>query len=94
MLHAVILQGSCGYGLLDQSQWPYWSVGALAGGSSFSSGVGKGCGICLEVTCVDGGAVRSAYEMLCSNGFGTVFSLKFRGSFMISIGDGTSNHHA
>ena len=29
------LDGSCGYGLLPQNTWPFWSVGALATSSAF-----------------------------------------------------------
>eukprot|EP00891_Asterochloris_glomerata_P001624 jgi/Astpho2/1624/Aster-x1019 len=29
------LDGSCGYGLLPQTTWPFWSVGALATSSAF-----------------------------------------------------------
>lgn len=46
--------GSCGYGYLDRNQWPYWSVGALATSNTFYESLPiKGCGICLEIQCVD-----------------------------------------
>ena len=39
------LQGSCGYGLMDKSKYPYWSVGALSTSSSYySDGPVQGCG--------------------------------------------------
>ncbi|KAK9869002.1 hypothetical protein WJX84_008231 [Apatococcus fuscideae] len=48
--------GSCGYGLLDKSQWPYWSVGALSSSNMFySEGPINGCGQCFEVQCVNSG---------------------------------------
>ncbi|KAK9867754.1 hypothetical protein WJX84_004352 [Apatococcus fuscideae] len=48
--------GACGYGLLDKSQWPYWSVGALSPSNMFySAGPINGCGQCFEIQCVDSG---------------------------------------
>lgn len=39
------LQGSCGYGKLDKSKYPYWSVGALSTSNHFyQEGPVKGCG--------------------------------------------------
>ena len=39
------VQGSCGYGLLDKSKWPYWSVGALSTSNIFyGQGPVRGCG--------------------------------------------------
>ena len=38
-------QGSCGYGVLDKSKWPYWSVGALSTSNIFyGEGPVRGCG--------------------------------------------------
>ncbi|KAK9838025.1 hypothetical protein WJX74_009954 [Apatococcus lobatus] len=48
--------GACGYGLLDKSKWPYWSVGALSQSNIFySAGPLGGCGQCFEVQCVNSG---------------------------------------
>ena len=58
------MQGACGYGLLDKSQYPYWSVAALSLTNSFSvAGPAHACGMCFEIKCVDIGgpfAVRPA----------------------------------
>lgn len=43
--------GSCGYGLLDKGEWPYWSVGALAVANSAFGGPTFGCGSCWRITC-------------------------------------------
>ena len=38
-------QGSCGYGILDKSKWPYWSVGALSTSNIYyGQGPVRGCG--------------------------------------------------
>ena len=38
-------QGSCGYGLMDKSKYPYWSVGALSTSNMYySEGPVQGCG--------------------------------------------------
>ena len=38
-------QGSCGYGMLDKTEWPYWSVAALSTKSPFYlAGPLRGCG--------------------------------------------------
>ncbi|KAK9819970.1 hypothetical protein WJX72_004607 [[Myrmecia] bisecta] len=45
--------GSCGYGLLDKTVWPYWSVGALSRNNSFyKNGPIRGCGYCFEIQCL------------------------------------------
>ncbi|BDA46488.1 probable Expansin-A7 [Coccomyxa sp. Obi] len=47
------LDGSCGYGELDKSKWPYWSVGALSTSNMYySEGPVNGCGECFEVQCL------------------------------------------
>ena len=53
-----VRQGACGYGKLDKSQYPYWSVAALSLTNSFSvAGPAHACGMCFEIKCVDvGGA--------------------------------------
>ncbi|CAL8462617.1 g2150 [Coccomyxa elongata] len=46
-------QGSCGYGELDKSKYPYWSVGALSTSNIYyGAGPVKGCGECFEVQCL------------------------------------------
>ena len=53
-------QGSCGFGVLDQGQWPYWSVAALSTSNQyFEDGPLQGCGMCFEVQCVESGPVCS-----------------------------------
>ncbi|BDA46491.1 probable Expansin-A7 at N-terminal half [Coccomyxa sp. Obi] len=45
--------GSCGYGKLDKTKYPYWSVGALSTSSTYyTSGPVQGCGECFEVECL------------------------------------------
>ncbi|CAL8462621.1 g2154 [Coccomyxa elongata] len=45
--------GSCGYGKLDKTKYPYWSVGALSTSSTFYiSGPVQGCGQCFQVECL------------------------------------------
>ncbi|KAK9839672.1 hypothetical protein WJX81_004788 [Elliptochloris bilobata] len=57
-------QGACGYGLLDKSQYPYWSVAALSLTNSFSvAGPSHACGMCFEIKCVD---VGGAFAGRCS----------------------------
>ena len=47
-----LLSGSCGYGLLQQNQWPYWQATAISAGNIvYSSGNPKGCGACIQATC-------------------------------------------
>ena len=56
---STVWQGSCGYGLLDKNDWPYWTVGALSTSSSFfEAGPLQGCGECFELQCVENGPVR------------------------------------
>ena len=57
-LTPAVWQGACGYGKLDKSQYPYWSVAALSLTNSFSvAGPAHACGMCFEIKCVDvGGA--------------------------------------
>jgi len=50
------LDGSCGYGLLSTTVYPYWSVGALSTSNSFSlAGPSTGCGQCFEIQCMNSG---------------------------------------
>ncbi|KAK9800899.1 hypothetical protein WJX73_008437 [Symbiochloris irregularis] len=49
-------EGACGYGLLSQQQWPYWSVAALSPSNSFyQAGPSGGCGECFEIQCMSTG---------------------------------------
>ncbi|KAL3148841.1 expansin-like protein [Trebouxia sp. C0010 RCD-2024] len=49
-------EGSCGYGELDKSKYPYWSVAALSPSNPFYvAGPTGGCGQCFEVQCVNSG---------------------------------------
>ena len=39
------LDGSCGYGLMDKTAYPYWSVVGISTSSRFYTGLpGQGCG--------------------------------------------------
>ncbi|KAK9906413.1 hypothetical protein WJX75_001467 [Coccomyxa subellipsoidea] len=45
--------GSCGYGYLDKTKYPFWSVGALATSSIYyQQGPVQGCGQCFEIECL------------------------------------------
>ena len=47
-----LLLGSCGYGRLSHSAWPYWSVAsAAANNPALVGSAGSACGACLEVAC-------------------------------------------
>ncbi|KAK9819790.1 hypothetical protein WJX72_002423 [[Myrmecia] bisecta] len=49
-------EGSCGYGMLDKSQFPYWSVAALPPNNRFfTAGPLNGCGQCFQIQCVNDG---------------------------------------
>lgn len=51
-------QGSCGFGVLQKDDWPYWTVGALATSNKFfNDGPVEGCGTCFEVQCLESGPV-------------------------------------
>lgn len=46
------VQGSCGYGSLNQTQWPYWNAVALSPLNQFRiAGPQQACGECFEVMC-------------------------------------------
>lgn len=50
----MLLQGACGYGVLDKNSYPFWSVAAFSLTNSFSvAGPAKACGQCFEIKCVD-----------------------------------------
>ena len=51
-----MLQGSCGYGDMDKSKYPFWSVAALSTSNSFyKAGPINGCGECFEIKCLNSG---------------------------------------
>lgn len=58
------MQGSCGYGDLSKTAYPFWSVAALATQNQFYlAGPANGCGECFEIQCLNSGgqyAVSSA----------------------------------
>ncbi|KAA6425669.1 MAG: hypothetical protein FRX49_04566 [Trebouxia sp. A1-2] len=55
MLH-VNVQGSCGYGVMDKTQYPYWSVAALSPSNPFYiAGPIAACGQCFEIQCLNSG---------------------------------------
>lgn len=50
------LQGSCGYGMMDKTKYPYWSVAALSKTNPFYvAGPLGGCGECFEIQCLNSG---------------------------------------
>ena len=52
-------QGSCGYGQMDSSTWPYFACVGISESSALFGLPGKGCGVCVEVQCVESGPVRA-----------------------------------
>ncbi|KAK9813252.1 hypothetical protein WJX72_011488 [[Myrmecia] bisecta] len=49
-----ILDGSCGYGQLNQEDWPNWAAASIGPGNPLvASGIKSGCGACIQVTCMD-----------------------------------------
>lgn len=54
---------SAGYGELQRSEWPYWSVAAISPSNFLASNSTRlpkgGCGACLQLQCVD----RPGYEV-------------------------------
>ena len=53
-------QGSCGYGQMDSGSWPYFACVGISEGCSLFGLPGKGCGVCVEVQCVESGPVRGS----------------------------------
>ncbi|KAL0021906.1 hypothetical protein WJX79_002021 [Trebouxia sp. C0005] len=48
--------GSCGYGVMDKTQYPYWSVAALSPSNPFYiAGPIAACGQCFEIQCLNSG---------------------------------------
>ena len=52
------MQGSCGYGEMDSDSWPYFACVGISESNSLFSLPGKGCGVCVEVQCIENGPVR------------------------------------
>ena len=52
-----LLSGSCGYGELQQTQWPFWAVAAISPSSALYTNATRhpmgGCGACLQIECVN-----------------------------------------
>ncbi len=50
------MQGSCGYGDLSKTAYPFWSVAALSTQNQFYlAGPANGCGECFEIQCLNSG---------------------------------------
>ncbi len=48
------MQGSCGYGDLSKTAYPFWSVAALSTQNQFYlAGPANGCGECFEIQCLN-----------------------------------------
>ena len=57
------MQGSCGYGVMDKTKYPFWSVAALSKTNPFYvAGPLGGCGECFEIQCLDSGG---QYAVCC-----------------------------
>ncbi|KAK9855455.1 hypothetical protein WJX84_002873 [Apatococcus fuscideae] len=64
-----IVIGSCGYGVIPQQTFPYWSVGALSTSNLFfEEGPVQGCGMCFQIQCINDG---SAFQGKCNNDWAT-----------------------
>ncbi len=44
---------------MDSGSWPYFSCVGISESSSLFGLPGKGCGVCVEVQCVESGPVRA-----------------------------------
>ena len=61
----VDLQGSCGYGDLSKSNYPFWSVAALSTQNRFyKAGPINGCGECFEIQCLNSGGQFAASALI------------------------------
>ncbi|KAK9824737.1 hypothetical protein WJX74_003216 [Apatococcus lobatus] len=50
------IDGSCGYGAVSLTSYPFWSIGALSPSNLFfQEGPVEGCGMCFQVQCVNDG---------------------------------------
>lgn len=59
-----VLEGGCGYGLLNKADWPGWNAVALRSQDTpllddAATRPRLGCGMCLQVACVDPAYCRS-----------------------------------
>ena len=46
-------EGSCGYGMLDRGEWPFWAVAGLSVRVPDHGRTVEGCGSCYEIMCDD-----------------------------------------
>ena len=61
------MQGSCGYGNLSKSAYPYWSVAALSTQNRFYlAGPINGCGECFEIQCLNSGGQFAVSMLTCT----------------------------
>lgn len=61
--------GSCGYGVIPVSTYPYLSIGALATESeAYKNGPVEGCGTCYQISCVNN---DTQLENKCNNDWQT-----------------------
>ncbi|DBA91941.1 TPA: expansin [Trebouxia sp. C0005] len=57
--------GSCGYGDLSKTAYPFWSVAALSTQNQFYlAGPANGCGECFEIQCLNSGGQFAIAPML------------------------------
>jgi len=64
LTRGIYLQGSCGYGVMDKTKYPYWSVAALSPSNpSYIAGPIAGCGQCFEIQCLNSGG---QFAVCCS----------------------------
>lgn len=60
------MQGSCGYGVMDKTKYPYWSVAALSQSNPFYvAGPTGACGQCFEVQCLNSGGQFAVRQSPC-----------------------------
>ena len=62
-----VKEGACGYGLLSKTAWPYWNAVALRADSPLLTTATRGshgCGMCLQITCVDKTRCKTKYPIV------------------------------
>lgn len=62
-----LVEGACGYGLLDRSQWPYWRAVGLGASNPIASEGSPldGCGTCIRIECTGTVSRSCIIELIC-----------------------------
>ncbi len=62
-----VLEGGCGYYLMDRTRWPYWNAVAVRPDSPLLNSATRptlGCGMCVQITCVDPRFCKTKYPIV------------------------------